>query len=121
MGGPEGPNEDVCERAAGTEANVEDEDVDFVGGVEEIAVSGYESEGFTLSEILLRKRLSKRRVSESVVDTSHLPQCEFSNIQHLPITFLLEVLLWPVIEFRLFILSALEHEDYFVRLLCLSE
>ena len=56
MGGPEGPNEvsGVCEREAGTEADVEDEyeDVDVVGGVDEVGVSGYESEGFTLSEIL---------------------------------------------------------------------
>ena len=61
MGGPEGPIEvgGVCETEAGTEADVEDEDedVDVVGGVDEVGVSGYESEGFTLSEILRRKRL----------------------------------------------------------------
>ena len=55
---PEGPNEvfGVCETDAGTKANAEneDEDVDVVGGVDEIEVSGYESEGFTLSEIFRR-------------------------------------------------------------------
>ena len=61
--GPEGPNEvgGVCELETGTEVDVEDEDenVDVVGGVEEVGVSGYESEGFTLSEILRGKRLAK--------------------------------------------------------------
>ena len=54
MEGPEGPTEvgSVCETEAGTEA---DEDVDVVGGVDEVGVSGYESERFTLSEILRRK------------------------------------------------------------------
>ena len=50
--GPEGPTEvgGVCETEAGTEADVEDEDedVDVVGGVDEVEFSGYESEGFTL-------------------------------------------------------------------------
>ena len=86
---PEGPNEvgGVCETEAGTVADVEDEDedVDVVGGVDEAGVSGYESEGFTLSKILRRKRLAKKSVSEGVVDTAHLPQGEFSNLQHLPI------------------------------------
>ena len=104
MGGPEGPTEetDVCETEAGTEANVENEDVDVVGGVEEVGVSKYESEGFTLSEILRRKRkrLAKKSVSEGVVDTTHFPQYEFSNFQHLPLTFLLKFPCWPVIEFH---------------------
>ena len=77
VGGPEVPIEvgGVCETEAGTEADVEDEDedVDVDGGVDEVGVSGYESEGLTLSEILRRKRLEKR-VSEGVVDTAHLPQ-----------------------------------------------
>ena len=50
VGGPDGPNEvgGVCETEAGTEADVEDEDedVDVVGGVDEVGVSGYECEGF---------------------------------------------------------------------------
>ena len=83
-----------------TEADVEDEDedVDVVGGVDEFGVSGYDSEAFTLSEILRRKRLQKN-VSEGVVDTANLPQCEFSNLHQLPLALLLEFLCWPVIEF----------------------
>ena len=88
MGGLEGPLEvgGVCEKEAGTEADAEDEDkdVDVVGGVDEVEFSGYESEGFTLSEILRRKRLEKS-VSEGVMDTAHLPQCEFSNLHRLPL------------------------------------
>ena len=76
----------------------EDEDVDVVGGVDEVGVSGYESEGSTLSEIFRRKRLEKK-VSEGVVDTAHLPQCEFSNLHHLLVALLLEILCWSVIEF----------------------
>ena len=102
VGGPGGPFEvgGVCEIEAGTEVDVEDkdEDVDVVGGVDEVGVSGYESEGFTLSEILRRKRL-KKNVSEGVFDTTHLPQCEFSNLHRLPFALLLEFLCWPVIEF----------------------
>ena len=103
MGGPEGPNEvsGVCETEAGTEANLEEEeeDVDVVGGIDEVGVSGYESEGFTLSEILRRTRLAKKSVSEGIVVTTHLQQCEFSNLHHLPLTILSEILCWPVIEF----------------------
>ena len=102
VGGPEGPIEvgGVCETEAGTEADVEDEDedVDVVGGVDKVGISGYDSEGFTLSEILRRKRLEKN-VSEGVFDTAHLPQCEFSNLHQLPLALLLEFICWPVIEF----------------------
>ena len=35
-----------------TEADIEDGDVDFVDGVGDVRVFGYESEGFTFSEIL---------------------------------------------------------------------
>ena len=102
MRGPDGPNEigGVCETDAGTEADVkdEDEDVDIVGGVDEVGVFGYESEGFTLSETLHRKRLAKKSVSEVVVDTTHLPQCESSNLHYLPLALLLEFRCWPVIE-----------------------
>ena len=80
VGGLEGPIEvgGVCETEAGTEVNAEDEDedVDVVGGVDEVGLSGYESEGFTLSEILRRKKLGKN-VSEGVIDATRLPQCEF--------------------------------------------
>ena len=104
MGGPEGPIEvgGLCETEAGTEADVEDEDedVDVVCGVDEVEVSGYECEGFTLLEILRRKRLSKKNVSEGVVDTTHLPKCEFSNLQLLPLILLLDFLCWPFTEFN---------------------
>ena len=76
----------------------EDEDVD-VGGVDEVAVSGYESEGFTLSKNLRRKRLGKKSVSEDVIDATHLQQSEFSTRHHLTLAFLFEILRWPVIEF----------------------
>ena len=99
---PERPTEvgGVCETDAGTEADVEDEDedVDVVGGVDEVWVSGCESEGFTLSEIHRRKRLGKK-VSEGVVDTAHLPQCEFPNLHRLPLALLLDFPCWPVTEF----------------------
>ena len=93
---PEGPIKvgGVCETEAGTEAGVQDkdEDVDVVGALDEIGVSGYESEGFTLSEILRRKRLEKK-VSEGVVDTAHLPQYEFSNLHQLPLAFATRIFL----------------------------
>ena len=90
VGGLERPIEvdGVCETEAGTEADAEDEneDVVVVGGVDEVGLSGHESEGFTLSEILRRKRLGKS-VAERVIDTAHLPQCEFSNLHRLPLAF----------------------------------
>ena len=94
VGGLEGPIEvgGVCETETGTEADAgdEDEDVDVVGGVDEVGLSGYESEGFTLSEILRRKRLGKN-VSEGVIDTAHLPQYEFSNLHRLPLALLFRI------------------------------
>ena len=54
VGSLEGPIEvgGVCETEAGTEADAEDkdEDVDVVGGVDEVGLCGYESEGLTLSD-----------------------------------------------------------------------
>ena len=38
-------------------------------------------------------------LSEGVFDTARPPQCEFPNLRKLSLTFLLEVLCWPVIEF----------------------
>ena len=103
MEGPEGPIVvgGVCETEAGTEADVEDEDEDFdvVGGVDEVGVSGYEFEGLMLSEKPRRKKLGKK-MSEGAVDTTHLPQCEFSKLQQLPLALLLEFLCWPVNEFH---------------------
>ena len=100
VGAPKRPTQDVCETEAGTEADVEDKDVNIVAGIEDAGVSGYESEGFTLSETLRRKRLSQRRVSEGAVDPSQLPQCQFPKFWRLPLTFPLELLCWPVIEFN---------------------
>ena len=71
---------DVRETEVGTEVDVKNKDYDVVGGVVDVGVSRYESEGFTLSEIHCRKRLSKRSVSNCVVDASNLPQCDFSNL-----------------------------------------
>ena len=103
MGGPEAPTEvgGVCETEAGTEKDVEDEDeeVDIVGGVDLVGVSGYESQKFTFSENPRRKRLAKKNVSEGAADIAHLPQCEFSNLHHLPLALLLEFVCWPVNEF----------------------
>ena len=76
---------------------MEDEDVDVVGGIHEAGVSGYEFDGFTLSKILRRKRFAKKSVFEGAVYTTHLPECEFSNLQHLPLTCLLKTLCWAVI------------------------
>ena len=90
VGGLERPVEvgGVCKTETGTGADVEDadEDLDVVGGVDEVVLSGYESKGFTLSEILRRNRLGKN-VSERVIDTAHLPKCEFSNLHRLPLAF----------------------------------
>ena len=94
VGGLEGPIEvgAVGETKAGTEADAEDEDedVDVVGGVDEVGLSVYKSEGFTLSEIFRRKRLGKN-VSEGVIDAAHLPQCEFSNLHRLPLALLFRI------------------------------
>ena len=50
----------VYETEAGAEADVkdEDEDVGVVGSVDEVGFSGYESDGFMLSKIPLRKNLA---------------------------------------------------------------
>ena len=113
----------MCETEADTEADAEDEDkdVDVVGGVDEVGLPGYESEGFTLSEILRRKRLGKN-VSEGVVDTAHLPQCEFSSLHRilLALLFRISLLASQCILFGLVLLRALEYEDDFVKLLCFS-
>ena len=102
MAGPEGPTEvgGVCETAAGTEADVEDEDedVDVVGGVDEVGVSGYESEIFRPSKIL-RRKTPEKKVSEVVFETAHLPQCEFPNLHHLPSVLPSEFFCWPLDEF----------------------
>ena len=101
MGGLDGPVEkdDACEKEAGTSADLEDQDLDVVGGIDEVRGSGYESDGLTISEIRRQKRVAKKSVPEGVIDISHLPQCGFLCFQHLSPTFLLEFFCWPVIEF----------------------
>ena len=116
MRGPEGLNEvgSVCE----ADVEDEDEDVDVVGGVDEVGVSGCESERFTLSKNLRRKKLGKKNVSECAVDTAHLPQCDFSKLHRLPLAFLLNFFAGQSLSsIGLAVLSALKHEDDFVRLL----
>ena len=77
VGGPEGPIKNVCDTEAIREADMEHQGVGVVGGVAEVGVSRHESEGFTLSKICRRKRLSKRIGSEGFIDTSHLTQSKF--------------------------------------------
>ena len=90
-------------------------------GVDEVVVSGCKFEGFTLSEILRLARIAKKNVSEGVVDTVHIPQCEFAIIHHLPLTFLQKFFAGRSMNsVGLVVLRALKHEDDFVRLLCFS-
>ena len=77
----------VSHEEAGTEADIEDDNVDFVGGPPALAISGFDSEEFVFSEIVRRKRLERQTLSEGVVDSASLPQPEFSKLQHLPLTF----------------------------------
>ena len=62
-----------------------------------------------------------RKVSKGVVDISHLPQCEFSNLQFLPLVFLLHIFAGQSLNsFRLVVLLSLKHEDDLMMLLCFS-
>ena len=75
VGSPNGRVEVFCETDACT--FVEDEKVDVVGGIDDVGVSGYVSDGFTLLEILRRQTLLNKSVPEGGVAASHLPQCVF--------------------------------------------
>ena len=78
-----------------------------------------EHQGFTFSEIVQRKRLEGQTLYEAVIDTARHPQCEFSNLQQLPLTFNLDFLAGrPNNSVRLVLPHALKLEDDFVRLLC---
>ena len=104
---------------AGREADIEGGYVDVVYGAPALPISGFEYQGFTFSEIVSGKWLDGQTLSEGVIDTARPPQCEFSNLQKLPLTFYSDLLagrLWN--SFRLVMLSALKNEDDFVRLLC---
>ena len=90
---------DETDEDAGREAHIKGEDVDVVCGAPALAICRFECQGFIFSEILRSKRLEGQTLSEGVIDTTRPPQCEFSNIQNLPLTFLLEFLSWPVLEF----------------------
>ena len=83
---------------AGREEDIEGEDVDVVCGAPALVISGFEFQGFIFSEIVRGRRLEGQTLSEGVIDTARPPQCELSNLQNLPLTFLLEFLCWPVIE-----------------------
>ena len=63
MGVAEGQfqEKDVCKTEAGTKADVKGEDVYVIGGVEEVGVSGYESEG-----VQARKNLSSQKTCKKV-------------------------------------------------------
>ena len=60
----EGPIEDVCETEAGAKADVEDEDVDVIGGIDEVGVSRYNSEVFTPQRSFVKKDLRRKCVRE---------------------------------------------------------
>ena len=74
------------------EADIEGEDVDVVYDAPALGISGFELQGFTFSEIVRRKRLEGHTLSQGVFDTARPLQSEFSNLQNLPLTFLLEIL-----------------------------
>ena len=65
---------------AGKEAHIEGEDVDVVCGAPALAISGFELQGFSFSEVVHRKRLDGQTLSEGVVNTARPPQCEFSSL-----------------------------------------
>ena len=83
----------------GREADIEGEDVDVVCGAPALAIFGFQLQGLIFLETVRRKGLDGQTLSEGVFDTARPPQCEFSNLRHLPLTFCLEFLCWPVIEF----------------------
>ena len=89
------------------EADIEGEDVDVVCGAPALAISGFESHGFIFSEIFRRKGLKGHTFAERVVDTAQSPECEFSNLQKIPLTFLLEFFAGQsLISIRLVVLRA---------------
>ena len=63
---------------------MEDDGADVVGGAPALAISGFESEGYTLSEIVRGKRIEIQILSEGVVDTTRSPQFEILNLRNLP-------------------------------------
>ena len=106
---------------AGMEADIEGEDVDVVCGAPALASSGFQLQGFIFSEIVRRKRLEGQTLSEGVFDTARPPQCEFSSLQNLSLTFYSEIRAGrSKNSVRLVMPCALKLEDDFMRLLCFS-
>ena len=104
----------------GSEANIEVVDVDVVYGAPALAISGFKSKGFIFSEIVRGQWQEGQTLSEGVFDTARAPQCEFSNLQNLPITFYSELLVGrSENSVTLVMPRALKLADDFVRLLCL--
>ena len=85
---------------AGKVADIDGEDIDVVWGAPALAISGIASQGFIFSDIVRRKKLEVQALSEGVIDTARPPQCEFSNLRIIPLTFYLEFLCWPVLDFH---------------------
>ena len=85
-GQPIKDDDDVCEMEPCTKADIVQEDIDVVGSAPVWAVFGFESEVFSFSEIVRRKGLIGPTLTDGVVSTSQLAQCEFSNLQILPLT-----------------------------------
>ena len=112
----------VVDEEAATEADIEDEDVDVFCGALALAISGFESKGFTFSEVVRKKRLQGQSVSGRVVDTSRLRQCEFSNTQNIPVTFYFLNLLasLSINSVTSVMPSAMKPEDDFKRQLCFN-
>ena len=84
---------------AGSETRIEGEDVEVVCGAPALPISEFELQAFIFSKIVRKKELEGQILSEGVFDIARPPQCEFSNLQILLITSLLEFLCWPVLEF----------------------
>ena len=75
---------------AETGADIECEGVDVVCGAPALAISAFKLQGFIISQVVHKKRLDGPTLSEGVFDTARPPQCEFSNLQPLPLTFYLD-------------------------------
>ena len=73
------------------EADNEDERVENVGCAPPMTHRGFESEVFTLSKNVRRKRLEGQTACEGLVDTSMLPERDYFNLRFHPRAFKLEV------------------------------
>ena len=80
-------------------ADIKGEDADVTCNAPALAICGFELRRYIFSETVRWKKLERQTLSEIVDDTARPPQCEFSNLQYLPLTFLLDFICWPVINF----------------------